>query len=67
MVAPCSQIYNISHLNRLVTILASFDVMLTCPVDESTTYTHAATRWRPKSAKMKGVTVEVGLLGWKIG
>ena len=29
--------------------------------DESSTYTHAATRSCPKSAKMKGATVEVGL------
>ena len=35
--------------------------MFTCPVDESSTYTRVATRSRPKSAKMKGVTVEVGL------
>ena len=61
MVALCLRDYNISHLNRLVTILASFDGMFTRLVDESSTYTHAATRSRPKSARMKGATVEVGL------
>ena len=61
MVAPRLRSYNIFHLNRLVTILASFDGMFTRIVDESSTYTHAATRPRPKSARMRGVTVEVGL------
>ena len=61
MVALHSRHHNISHLNRLVTISASFDGMFTRLVDESSTYTHAATRSRPKSARMKGATVEVGL------
>jgi len=61
MVALRLRSYNISHLTRLVTILASFDGMFIRLVDESSTYTHAATRSRPKSARMKGVTVEVGL------
>ena len=61
MVALHLRRYNIFYLNRLVTILASFDGMFTRLVDESSTYTHAATRSRPNSARMKGATVEVGL------
>ena len=62
MVALRLRSYNIFHLSRLVPILPSFDGMFTCPVDESSTYTRVATRSRPKSTKMKGVTVEVGLI-----
>ena len=61
MVAFCMRDHNIFHVPRLVTILASFDGVFTCPVDESSTYTRVATRSRPKSAKMEGATVEVGL------
>ena len=52
---------DIFNLDRLVTILARFDGFFPCPVDESSTYTYAATRSRVKSARMKGGTVEVGL------
>ena len=49
-----------TRLSSVVTILARFDGMFTRLVDESSTYTPAATGSRPKSARMKGVTVEVG-------
>ena len=52
---------NIFHLNGLVTILARFDGIFACLVDESSTCTHAAMRSLTKSAGMKGVAVEVGL------
>ena len=61
MVAPHFRNYNIFCLNILVTSSANFDGMLTCSVDESSTYTRVARRSRPKSAKMKEATVEVGL------
>ena len=61
MVALTSRHYNIIHFSLLVTILASFDGMCICPVDESSTYIRVATRARSKSADMTGATVEVGL------
>ena len=61
MVALYARRNNQTEPYGLVTIPGSFDVLRACIVDESSTYTRAVTRQRPKSVKMKGTTDEVGL------